>query len=347
MFEPQRAFDVTWLFSTKKESAYGTALADANLSRRVTAARVEVGKQTKLFRSDLDRAGKGHEFATELEETARDLRRSSTFDASSLTLAWVAAFALGKVATSQPNPGGNPTAYDHLFTFADPAVSKHAPTTTVYEELTADLKRRLVSLACNDFALTGRAREPVELRAAWIGSGATSDGAYAGSLPALTPQSFFLGADADILFGPQGAPVSIKDRVLDWSVSVTQNLEAELGYYPGSGKFRGRLWYGPRRVSATLTLFAKQTDDLLTLFLNDTVRELRVSLAGDLIGPGPEIHRALVVLPAVRVTALDDAVEGNHVVYRVEIGEAGVLKQTGLEPLQITVTNTETSFLTA
>src|SRR3990167_3043468 len=187
MFEAQRAFDVTWLFSTKKESAYGTALADADLTRRVTVARVEAGKQTKLFRSDLDRVGKGHEFSTELEELARDLRRATTFDASSLTLAWVAAFAMGKVATSQPNPGGNPTAYDHLFTFADPAVSKHAPTTTVYEELTADLKRRLVSLACNDFALTGRARQPVELRATWFGGGGTPEGAYAGALPALPP----------------------------------------------------------------------------------------------------------------------------------------------------------------
>src|SRR3989338_2153859 len=51
MFEPQRAFDVTLLFSTKKESAYGTALADADLTRRVTVARVEAGKQTKLFLS--------------------------------------------------------------------------------------------------------------------------------------------------------------------------------------------------------------------------------------------------------------------------------------------------------
>jgi len=345
MFEPQRSFDVTWLFSPKKETAYGAPLADADLTRRVVAAGVEVGKLSKLFRTDLDRVGKGHEFSTELEELARDLRRSTRFDSSSLTLAWVCAFAMGQVATSQPNPGGNPAAYDHLFTFADPAVSKHAPTTTVYEELTADLKRRLVSLACNDFSLAGRAREPVELTAAWIGSGATSDGAYAGSLPALTPQSFFLGADADILLGPQGAPVSIKDRVLDWSVSVAQNLEADLGYFPGSGKFRGRLWHGARRVSASLTLFAKEADDVLALFLNDTVRELRISLTGDVIGPGPEVHRALIVLPAVRVTALDDAVEGNHIVYRVEIGEAGVLKQPGLEPLRITVTNTEPSFL--
>lgn len=346
MFEPQRAFDVTWLFSTKKESAYGTPLADANLTRRVVAPQVEAGKVAKLFRSDRERVGKGHEFATELEELARDLRRSAALDASSLTVAWVAAFGMGKVATTQPNPGGNPTAYDHAFTFADPAVSKHAPTTTVYEELTADLKRRLVSLACNDFTLAGRGREPVELRASWMGSGATSDGAYSGSLPALTAQSFLLGADADILFGPQGAPVSIKDRVLAWSVSVAQSLEADLGYYPGSGKFRGRLWYGLRRVTAALTLFAKQTDDVLTLFLNDTVRELRINLTGDVIGPGPEVHRALIVLPAVRLTALDDAVEGSHIVYRVEIGEAGVLKQAGLEPLQITVTNTEPSFLT-
>lgn len=345
MFEPQRAFDVTWLFSPRKESAYGTPLADADLTLRVVAPAVEVGKVSKLFRSDLDRFGKGHEFATELEELARDLRRTTSFDASSLTVAWVCAFTLGKVVTTQPNPGGNPTAYDHLFTFADPTVSKHAPTTTVYEELTADLQRRLLSLACNDFALSGRARDPVQLTANWIGSGATSDGPLT-PLPALTPQSFLLGADADILFGPQGAPVSLKDRVLDWSLSVSQNLEADLGYHPGSGKFRGRLWYGPRRVSAALTFFAQESDDLLTLFLNNTLRELQIILSGDTIGSGPEIHRVLIKLPAVRITALDDALEGNHVVYRVEINESGVLKQTGLEPLEITVTNTEPSFLT-
>lgn len=345
MFEPQRSFDVTWAFSTQQESAFGTVLADAALDRRVTAASVEVGKIAKQFRSDLDRIGKGHEFATELEELTRDLRRTTSFDASSLTLAWVAAFGMGKVATSQPNPGGNPTAYDHGITFADPAAGKHAPTTTVYEELTADLKRRLVSLACNDFSLAGRGREPVQLTANWIGSGQTSDGAIA-SMPALTAQSFFLGADTDILFGPQGAPVSIKDRVLDWSLNVSQNLEADLGYHPGSGKFRGRLWYGPRRVSASLTLFAQETDDLLTLFLGDTVRELQIVLNGDQIGPGPETHQVVMALPAVRITGFDDATEGNHLVYRVEIGEQGVLKPSAGEPLTITVTNTETSLLT-
>ncbi|MFQ5927626.1 MAG: phage tail tube protein [Terriglobia bacterium] len=345
MFEPQRAFDVTWLFSTKKETAYGTALADADLNRRVVAPAVEVAKIAKDYRSDLDRFGKGHEFATELEEVSRDLRRSTSFDASSLTLAWVAAFALGKVTTTQPNPAGNPTAYDHKFTFADPATSKQAPTTTVYEELTADLQRRLLSLACSEFTLAGRARDVASLTANWVGSGQTVDGALT-PLPALTAQSFLLGGDADILFGPQGAPVSLKERVLEWSLSVSQNLQSELGYHPGSGKFRGRIWYGPRRVSAALTFFAQETDDLLTLFLNDTVRELQIDLAGDTIGPGPEKHRALLRLPAVILTAVDDTLEGNQIVYRVEIGEQGVLKQTGLEPLEITVTNTETSFLT-
>lgn len=344
MFEPQRSFDVTWAFSTQPESAYGTALADAALDRRVTAAAVEVGKVSKQFRSDLDRVGKGHEFGTELEELARDLRRTTSFDASSLTLAWVAAFGMGKVVTTQPNAGGNPAAYDHAITFADPSASKHAPTTTVYEELTADLKRRLVSLACNDFSLSGRSRDPVQLTANWVGSGQTSDGAIA-SLPALTAQSFFLGADTDVLFGPQAAPVSIKDRILDWSLTVSQNLEADLGYHPGSGKFRGRAWFGPRRVSASLTLFAKETDDLLTLFLGDTVRELQIVLTGDQIGPGPEKHKAVIALPAVRITGFDDAVEGNHLVYRVEIGEQGVLKEGSNEPLTITVTNTENSLL--
>jgi hypothetical protein len=345
MFEPQRAFDINWLFSPRKESAYGTALADGDLSQHVVANSVEVGKIAKFFRSDLDRFGKGHEFATELEELARDLRRSTSFDASSLTTAWVAAFCLGKVATTQPNPGGNPTAYDHVITFADPTTTKHAPTTTVYEEFTADLKRRLVSLACNDFSLSGRARDPVQLAANWIGSGETVDGALA-PIPALAQQSFFLGADTDILLGPQGAPISLKDRILDWSVSVTQNLDSELGYHPGSGKFRGRIWFGPRRINAALTILARESDDILTLFLNDNIQELQIILTGDVIGPGPEVHRALIKLPAVRITGFDDALEGNHIVYRLEINETGVLKQTGLEPLEITVTNTEPSFLT-
>ena len=345
MFEPQRAFDVTWAFSPRKESAYGTALADVDLTRRVVANAVELGKISKLFRSDLDRIGKGHEFATELEELARDLRRSTSFDASSLTLGWIAAFGLGKVLTTQPNPGGNPAAYQHVFTFADPLVTKHAPTTTVYEEFTPDLKRRLVSLACNDFSVSGRARDPVQVAANWVGSGSTSDGALS-PLPALTAQSFFLGADTDVLFGPQGAPVSLKDRVLEWSLSVTQSLDADLGYHPGSGKFRGRIWYGPRRVSAAFTIFARQTDDIVSLFLNDTVRELQFVLDADTIGPGPEKHRAVLKLPAVRITALDDALEGNHIVLRAEIGEAGVLKEGSAEPLTITVTNTESAFLT-
>ena len=345
MFEPQRAFDVTWAFSPRKESAYGTALADVDLTRRVVANAVELGKISKLFRSDLDRFGKGHEFATELEELARDLRRSTSFDASSLTLAWIAAFGMGKVVTSQPNPGGNPAAHEHVFTFADPLVSKHAPTTTVYEEFSPDLKRRLVSLACNDFSVSGRAREPVQVAANWVGSGASADGALS-PLPALTAQSFFLGADTDVLFGPQGAPVSLKDRVLEWSVSVTQSLDADLGYHPGSGKFRGRIWYGPRRVSAAFTLFARESDDVVSLFLDDTVRELQVVLDADVIGPGPEKHRAVLLLPAVRITALDDAVEGNHIVLRVEINESGVLKEGTAEPIEITVTNTEPSFLT-
>lgn len=345
MFEPQRAFDVTWAFSPRKESAYGTALADVDLTRRVVANAVELGKISKLFRSDLDRFGKGHEFATELEELARDLRRSTSFDASSLTLAWIAAFGMGKVVTSQPNPGGNPAAHQHVFTFADPLVSKHAPTTTVYEEFSPDLKRRLVSLACNDFSVSGRAREPVQVAANWVGSGASSDGALS-PLPALTAQSFFLGADTDVLFGPQGAPVSLKDRVLEWSMSVTQSLDADLGYHPGSGKFRGRIWYGPRRVSAAFTLFARESDDVVSLFLDDTLRELQFVLDADVIGPGPEKHRAILLLPAVRITALDDAVEGNHIVLRVEINESGVLKEGSAEPIEITVTNTEPSFLT-
>ena len=344
MFEPQRAFDVTWLFSSKKETTFGTALADPDLTHRVTANAVEAAKLAKLFRSDLDRLGKGHEFATELDELARDLRRSTSFDASSLTAAWVCAFGMGKVATTQPNPGGNPTAFQHVFTFADPAVSKHAPTTTVYEEFTADLQRRLVSLACNDFSLSGGARDPVQLTANWIGAGSTSDGALT-PLPALAAQAFLFGRDADVLFGPQGAPVSIKDRVLDWSLSVTQNLD--MRYHPGSGEFAGLVFHGLRQPSVSLRLFAKEADDILTLFKGSASKELQFTVEGAVIGAAVK-HKLEIRLPAVRITALDDALEGNNYVWTLTIGPEGIFKGATLtEPLQITVVNEDDLLLIA
>ena len=59
-------------------------------------------------------------------------------------------------------------------------------------------------------------------------------------------------------------------------------------------------------------------------------------------------HKLEIRLPAVRITALDDALEGNNYVWTLTIGPEGIFKGATLtEPLQITVVNEDDLLLIA
>src|ERR1035441_10037528 len=109
MFTPQRTYDVKWGFSTKQEAAYGTLVADSHIDHAVAVIGTNVGELSRTQYSDAGRFGKGHEFPTLFRELTRDLKLSRTIDMSSLMAGWVAAFGMGNVGTTQPNPSNNPS----------------------------------------------------------------------------------------------------------------------------------------------------------------------------------------------------------------------------------------------
>ena len=60
-----------------------------------------------------------------------------------------------------------------------------------------------------------------------------------------------------------------------------QSLADALGYHPGSGQYRGRMWYGRQNVSASLTMFDDGSGDLEALADGRTMREVNINIEHD------------------------------------------------------------------
>ena len=161
------------------------------------------------------------------------------------------------------------------------------------------------------------------------------------SLPSLTTLVFFNGGDVTIKLGAQGGTVDISERVLDWSFTVNQNLKADLGYSPGSGKFRDKMWFGKRTASASIRVWWDTSSDMLDLFLGDTLRELEFILNTSVT------DQLNALFPGIRFTQHETGVEQGFLTNNLSSGEDGVFKDvsgTPNEPIQITVINGQATY---
>jgi hypothetical protein len=345
--EPTHAYEMLWRFSTKRQGVMGTPLSDANLPLSALVSGFDVGKLEHRMIADADRFGKGHAYATSHRKVAQSTSLQRTVELNDLFAGWVAAFCMGSVATSQPNPGGNPTVFQHLIQWSNLATSKAMPFTTVHEKPWAGLARKLADMVVASFALSGLGQEAVQLSFQMLGSGRATDVAL--PAPALSAASFLDNGGAVIQLGPPGAAVDISNRVVEWSASVSATPDEVNGRYPSSGLYVGRWWYGAKRTAVPeLTLFVNQSDaDILDLFRNDTAQELQINLGGAVITPGqPEIYRMNLLWPEIHFTAVEDTLVDGKVALRMSTGEDGVFQKAGSEVFQITVTNTTPSYLT-
>jgi hypothetical protein len=270
-----------------------------------------------------------------------------TVELNDVFAGWVAAFCMGSVATSQPNPGGNPTVYDHVIKWSNLATSKAMPYTTIHEKPWAGLARKLPDMVVASFALSGRGQDAVQMSVQMLGSGRATDAAM--TAPTLSSASYLDNGGAVIKLGPSGAAVDISGRVVEWSASVEANPDEQAGRFPSSGLYIGRWWYGSKRTAVPeLALLVNQSDaDILDLFRNDTAQELQINLRGAVITGGqPEVYRMDLLWPEIRFTAAEDTIVDGKIALRMSPGADGVFLKAGSEIFQITVTNTTPSYLT-
>jgi hypothetical protein len=348
-FQAQRVQDITVVMSPKKQLTYGTGLADGLLTVRTRPTNSDAGKMTKIFRSDVDHI-KGNEFATKVDELSRSLSRSLTMDANSDNLGIALAFAMGGVVTIQPDMANDPNAWEHTMTFQPSSGTVDAQVTTINEEITADVTQKLVDMAVQDLTLRGVSGPdagPLVLTTNWLGSGVTEAGMAA--VPALAPElANYFSRDAVFSLGTEGAPTDISEQILEWELGISQSLDNDGGYFLGSGKVKGRTWYGPRRVTFSFVVHMKETDNIKTLFDGVTQQEIKIEIdTGVLTSGGVAINHLLEIrLPQIVIPTLDDAEEIGMKTWRVEIGFESVMTgQTLTEPLQVIVTNEEIDYL--
>jgi len=346
--EPTHAYEMLWRFSAKRQSALGTPLSDGNLTLSAVVSGFDVGKLSHRLISDAERFGKGHPYATSQRKVAQMTALQRAAELNDIFAGWAAAFCLGSDTPSQPNPGGNPTVYDHVIQWADMSASKAMPFTTIHEKPWAGLARKLPDLVVASFTLSGRGQDAVQMAIQMLGSGRATDAGF--TPPTLATPGYLDGGGAVIKLGPSGAAVDISSRVVEWSVAVNANPDESNGRYPSSGLYVGRWWYGSKRTAVPeLTLFVNQSDtDILDLFRNDTAQELQINLAGGVITPGqPEVYRMDLLWPEVHFTAAEDTLVDGKVALRMTVGEDGVFQKAGSETFQVTVTNTTPAYLAA
>lgn len=330
MYNPQHIDVRNLVLSPNKQAAYGTALVDAKLTHRMrfdpNSAQASVSKQ---FFNDTNKAGKGHVWATEHLATQQDTGLKFTTELYDFIAGWLGAWGMGKEVVTGAGP------YTHVFTFDQ--TTNLVSVTTAYIEDGGGIKYKMPDLAITEFEISGSDTGIIQVTVTMSGSGKMVDGAI-GAMPALPNNVYLLSNVADILLGAQGAPVSIKERVRQWTVKVMRNVEIHRN--PGKlDNYATATKRGLERVSASLVIAVPDADDMRALFLNDTIQELQINIQKD---ANSQLN---MKFPGIYFSGYQIGHSGNEAVYQMDSDENAVIKSGNNEVFQMTVINSIAAYV--
>lgn len=347
MAVPSRMMDRILVLSKLKETAYGTALTDANLiaGKRVPPETAVFGQpDVKRWTSQM-LSMKGTDFAGQVQEVERDLVESLSLVGDSWLLAWAFAMAMGNVSSA----AGAGASFIHTIKPLDPSsAGKQLPSTTIYAEAAnaANLQRRLVSMIVKDVTLDFPKSSPLKLVVNLIGNGQVTPGALA-TPPALMALVPLMSNDLVFKYGTQAAPTDISSQIVHGTLkfSFTWNPDDANSRAPGGGLYRSRMWTGTPHFNLS---FQRLVDDAASTpsddFFADTIQEVLFSVAGPLIS-GSDFHKITVRGLAVIPQVVKIGQSNDKSVYQYTIGPDHWLKQGGADVCVVTCENLESSFL--
>lgn len=327
-YAPQHVTLRNMVVGSKKQTTYGTALLDASLTRRLRFDQSAFAQFTKEYYSDIDRAGKGHEYPTVRIPVGKDVQFSLGGDLDDFLAGWLLAFGMCNVVTTGAGP------FTHTIKFE--LANFIAPVTTVYGEDASAIKTKWSDLAVRQIKFSGGAKGPVQFSVDFMGSGNFTDVVVAP--PALPTPVYLLGSDTDILLGPPAAAVSIKERVRSWEVTIVTDVEQHRA--PGGGLVSTFAKLGLRRATVNLVVAAQAADDIRTLEVNDTLQELQINTNS---GAAAQMNLKFPNL-YFKVVAQADRLEQ---VWQMTADDQDVMKGAALEPFQAVVLNSEATYLVA
>jgi hypothetical protein len=257
---------------------------------------------------------------------------------------------MGKVATTQPNAGGNPTARLHTIRPLDPAVDgKDLPVTTIYREWSgaANGKGRIHSVLISEVNLEFPAGDHIRVSAGLVGSGQETTGALA-TTPALQTEQLLLSNDVKFFRGTQGSPAEISSRIVRNSIRFrfAYQFDEENSRFPGSGLFRGRAWADRPDWSLEWQEFIDDSDVTVhDNYLSQATEEVKLLVEGAVIGSGPEKHQLEIRFLAAKPKITAKAEAAGKSIYSYQIGFADAFREGSNDVITVKVQNTQTSYL--
>jgi hypothetical protein len=319
------------VLSASSQSAWQGALLVASMTQRQRFEGTAVLEMIQSRRSDLAYSGKGTAFATNGQVTSWDSKFTGFKAELSPWLAgWLFGFLMGTDTVV-----GSASPYTHTFNFDE--TTREAVPTTIYLEDTAAVKYLCPDMCVNDVTLNISDIGAIMAEMSMVGTGRQTMGAL-GTVPSLPTESYILGSDAALTFGPVGAPVSFIGR----HMSTTLKLENQLTVHkaPGGGVYGIFVKKGNPKFSISTTIAAKDTDDVYTLFQNDTASSYSLSVNS---GAAATLT---IAIPQMHFKTTKLGFDGDMVVWQIEGDESSCYDLAGVSPITVTVVNVVAAYLT-
>jgi hypothetical protein len=332
-FESQPKTLRNLLLSLNKQAAWNTALADAALTYRQRFDGSAIMEQPINRRSDIAFAGKGTAFATNGQITSYDTKFSGFKGELTPWLAgWLFAFLMGKETVT-----GSAAPYTHTFSFDES--TRTAVPTTFYMEDTQDVKYKCPDMAIDEVTLTIGDIGAIMAEFTALGTGRLNLGALGTALPAAPAETYLLNSDAVLTFGPVGNGAAFVGRHLSTTFKAQNQSMAHRG--AGSGLYADFVRKGDPKFSISTTFAAKDTDDIYTLYKNNTQCVFTL-----VINSGTQAQMTISI-PATQLKTTKIGFEGTEVVWQVEADETTCYQAAGTPPVTISVVNAVAAYLAA
>jgi hypothetical protein len=331
-FEVQPKFLRNLVLSPNSQTAWNTALADANLTQRQRFDGGAILERTITRRSDIEYSGKGSPFATNGQITSYDTKFTGLkCEASAWLVGYICALLMGTdTATGTASP------YVHTFDFDNS--TRTAVPTTVYVEDTEDVHYVCPDMCVNDCTFTISDIGAIMAELTMIGTGYQNTHTIA-TMPDLPTDTYLLGSDAALMFGPVGSTASFIGRHMSTTFKMDNQLVVHKA--PGGGLYGIFVRKGNPKFSLSTTFAAKDTDDIYTLFENDTACDYALT-----VNSGAAAQMTISI-PAMHLKTTKLGLDGDMIVWQVENDETTNYQAADVPPVTVTVTNPVASYLVA
>jgi hypothetical protein len=305
------------VLTPKAQAAWNTAVAGASMTQRQRFDGGAVLELKSTRRSDLAYAGKGTAFATNGQVTSWDTAFSGFKAELSPWLAgYLFAFLMGvDVVTGEASP------YTHTFDFDE--TTRTAVPTSIFLQDTEDVLYTCADMAINDVTLTIGEIGAIMAEMSMVGTGRQTIAAL-GSMPALPAESYILGSDASLMFGPVGETASFIGRHMSTTLKFENQLQVHKA--PGGGLYGIFVRKGNPKFSISTTIAAKDTDDTYTLFKNDTETDYELTVNS---GAAAQLT---VSIPHAHFKTTKLGFDGDMVVWQLEGDESTCFDESGTTP---------------